>query len=208
MGYLYWAQGVTAVTPDPFINVPPAEYNWSSTMHSSGALAWVHSFRHGEQGAGNNGPGILLPGWPVRNVLPSDTGTGSNIAVSPASGVEVIFDAVNAGGATRARVTSTNPVANSANFQLLGNFYNIATTADYSGNITVCLEYPPGTDTSTLEILHWDGISWVPLSNAVIDTTEMTICAPTTLSWFALGERKRPKWPWILVLVIVIIASL
>ena len=206
MGYLYWTQGVTAVTPGPFLNVPRADYNWSSTLHSSGALTWVHSFRHGEQGAGNNGPGIRLPAWPVRDVLPSDTNPGSGVEVSPVNGVRLVFDTINTGGATTVSITSTNPVGDPANFQLLGNFYDIETTAGRSGNVTVCLEYPAGTDTSTLELLHWDGSDWVPLSGAIIDTNELTICAVSpSLSWFAIGQRKSRGFLWLLFAILLIL---
>jgi len=73
MGYLYWVQGVSSLTPGPFVNVPTrGMYNWSGTAWSEhpDQRAWTFEFYQGQQGTGNITPNIKLNAWPVRDPQP------------------------------------------------------------------------------------------------------------------------------------------
>jgi hypothetical protein len=100
---------------------------------------------------------ILQPGSPVfialRWTLPADpgaTGTGTNVAVAPVdpatntSPVTLTFGSVTTEGTTTV-TSSTQGVPLPLGFQL-GDppvYYDLATTAQFSGSITVCFTYDP-----------------------------------------------------------------
>jgi hypothetical protein len=196
MGHLYWNQGVSVLTPGPFINVPGRGfYNWSGTAWSEhpDQRTWVFEFYQGQQGAGNNSANIKLNAWPVRDPKPSDTPTGANATVSPTSGITVSFANVSTGGSTNVTTSPVDPSDGSAQIQFLGQFYNITTTATFTPPITVCLTYPENTEPADLSIMHWNGTTWEALTDVQINADTRQICGKImSLSWFGIARNPRP----------------
>jgi len=116
-------------------------------------------------------------------VIPFDTTTGT-------TPITVTFSNVTTAGTTSLTTGSTGPPAPSS-FEL-GTppvYYNLSTTASYSGTITVCVNYtgisfPSGTPS----LWHYSGGAWVNITTSV-NTTTMVVCGTTTsLSPFALFQ--------------------
>jgi hypothetical protein len=119
----------------------------------------------------------------------NNTSSGNNVAIKPVdttsgtSPVSLTFTTVTQPGLT-SLTTSTNGPPPPTGFQL-GNpaeYYNLTTTAGFTGTILVCINYagisfvtPPGP-----RLFHFENGSWV-------DTTNMIVCGSvTSLSPFAL----------------------
>jgi hypothetical protein len=116
---------------------------------------------------------------------------GTGVAVE---GITVTFSSLDSPGIVTVQ-TSTDPVAGQTGFQLNGVYYDISTTAAYSGSVIVTLPYDPSTvaDPLSLRLYHHDAAlaSWVDITTGV-DTTNRTISGTTTsFSWFAAGRPKQ-----------------
>ena len=125
----------------------------------------------------------------VKFPQPANTPTGTNVSVTPDPAVSITFEQVTKAGNTEVTVSSANPGSEKTDFKFLGTFYDITTTANYSGQITVCLTYddsgiPAGREKS-LKIFHWSGTDWVNVTSS-LDTVNNIICAQvSSLPWFA-----------------------
>ena len=124
---------------------------------------------------------------PNVSVQPSDSATGT----MPAS---VKFDNVILSGNTTVGTSSTAPTtAIPANFQL-GNpatFYNLSTSATFTGSAQVCISYAGVnyTDPTQLRLFHYTGGSWMDVTTSLNPTTE-TICGTVmSFSPFAILQR-------------------
>jgi hypothetical protein len=125
----------------------------------------------------------------------NNTSSGNNVVVAPVdsttgtSPVTLTFSSVTQPGLTTLTTSSGGPPPPTG-FQF-GNpavYYNLATTAVFTGSIQVCINYtgisfvtPPGP-----RLLHFVNGSWVD-STTSVDTTHMIVCGSvTSLSPFAL----------------------
>jgi len=130
------------------------------------------------------------------DLAPCDnTPTGDDVSVSFPGGVDVTFFDVADGGATTV-TTSTEGPAPPAALQIVGIdgepvYYDINTTATFSGLVTVCLAYDETQVTgeeSDLELWHYDGVAFIDITSS-LDTANDIICGETdTLSLFAVME--------------------
>jgi len=129
-----------------------------------------------------------------------ETPVGQNVVISdPYTGVTTEFSSVADGGNTSIIESENNPGGDSADFRLIGNYYDITTDASYEGTITVTIAYnegdiPEGTVEEELRLLHWDESipDWVDVTQSV-DTVNNTITGMVdSLSWFALAEPNEP----------------
>jgi hypothetical protein len=117
--------------------------------------------------------------------------TGINVQVAPTQGVSVAFQQIAGQGITSVDLSVSNPGTVSG-IRFLGTFYDVITTADYTGTVTVCLDYDASgmaqSAEENLRVFHWDGLSWLDVT-ASLDTDNDNICATVpSLSWFAIGE--------------------
>jgi hypothetical protein len=119
--------------------------------------------------------------------------SGSMINADLGGYVTIIFDEVISGGDVNLELTSTGPEA--TEFQLIPAvppiYYNLSTTASYTGNIEVCVHYDnewvDPQDEAGLEIHHFDGGDWVDITTS-LNTTDNILCGITPdLSPFVLG---------------------
>lgn len=113
-----------------------------------------------------------------------NTPTGSNIPVTPQDTATGIAPAtITLSTVTQAGTTTLTTSGSGAPPPLgfaLGNppmFYDIKTTAVYSGPVTVCINYRgvSFTDVSTLRLFHNEGGAWVDRT-ASLDTAGKVIC--------------------------------
>jgi subtilisin family serine protease len=117
-------------------------------------------------------------------------GSGQNVPVS-VGGVGVTFSSLDSPGIVVVE-SSSEPLSGQTGFQLNGVYYDIRTTAQYSGPVTVTLTYDPASvaDPQSLRLYHHDaGLgSWVDITTGV-DTVNHTVSGSTTsFSWFAAGR--------------------
>jgi probable HAF family extracellular repeat protein len=136
---------------------------------------------------------------------PGATPTGSNVAVTPtdattgaASPATITFDQVTGAGETTV-ISGTmggsgSPVSPSAADFKLGNpptYYDISTTATFTGSATICIDYSAASygNESKLKLLHFENGAWVDITTS-LDTSTKTICGTTTsFSPFLVAEQ-------------------
>jgi hypothetical protein len=199
---LYYFRGVSFTAPAPFAAIS-YDYYWTGTRFNPGR-AFASNYHHGELGAANISPGIEIRAWAVRDLQPSDAAAGSGVRAQPGPDVTLEFATVSVGGSTSVAVSETDPGLAASNFELLGIYYDITTTASVSGPVTVCIKYDEtdlaGRDEATLQLAHEEAGALVPVSSTV-DVAANLVCATvSSLSWFALGWRG-PSIAWVLVVI-------
>ncbi len=126
------------------------------------------------------------------------TPKGTNVTVQPidtrtgTTPVTLTFSTVTAAGCTSLTTSSAGPLP-PAGFEegAPATYYELTTTADFSGSVTVCIDYS-GIDfnnESNLKLFHFEDGGWVDRTIS-LDTTSDTICASvTSLSPFAVFEQ-------------------
>jgi hypothetical protein len=167
---------------------------------SSGLVAALYSFTNSpvctpvdaSSGASGIDVTLPLPGEVIRT-------TGNAAIVYPisadadgtANGISLTFaDVTGDGGSTSAVLGSAGPPM-SIGFQLAASptFYDITTTADYSGSITLCVPYDPtayaGSDPV---LLHWNGTNWDDVTSSFDPVSAMICGTVTSLSPFVVGR--------------------
>jgi hypothetical protein len=128
---------------------------------------------------------------------PGNTPPGGGVPVQPVdettstTPVRLTFANVDVAGDTTLVTTSTGPEL-PAGFALGSPpvFFDISTTAVYSGNISICIDYSDiaFTDETTLTLQHFDGTDWHDATSSH-DTVANVICGDvTSLSSFIVAE--------------------
>ncbi len=131
----------------------------------------------------------------IRPGTPTTAGTA--VAVQPLQNVSLSFDSVTAGGTTTVATTNTSPFSAPAGFQLgdIPVYYEISSTAVFTGNVEICFNYGPNTingPEADLRVAHYDTTlsppAWVDVTVLPVNTAEHRICAQVThLSPFVVG---------------------
>lgn len=126
------------------------------------------------------------------------TPTGSDISVpvggglSSPGGLELSFPSFSGSGTTTVTESTTGPPTPSG-LQLIGTgvFYNIETSATFSGLVTVCIAYDEtqvSGPESDLKLMHGDGNVFTDITSSR-DPVNIIICGETaSLSPFAIME--------------------
>ena len=124
-----------------------------------------------------------------------NTSSGANVTVTPVdtttgtSPVTLTFSNVTQPGVTSLTTSPAGPPAPSG-FQLgnPGAYYNISTTATYTGSVMICINYTGITFTRPPQLFHYQNGAWVNVTTSVNSTT-MIVCGTTTsFSPFALFQ--------------------
>ncbi len=125
----------------------------------------------------------------------SNTPAGSNVSVSPkdpttgTSPVTVTFPNVTQAGQTTVTTSSTG-AASPAGFEL-GNpatVYDITTTATFTGQATICINYSGITFTGAPQLYHFVNGAWVKITTTA-DTNVDIVCGTTSsFSPFAIFQ--------------------
>ncbi|MBK8975498.1 MAG: hypothetical protein IPM29_06200 [Planctomycetes bacterium] len=152
---------------------------------------------------------MFSPGRPQTTLLSTDThasamcilntADGTNVVATPVdpttgtSPVTLTFDNVIGSGDTTVTTSATGP-AIPAGFQLggAGVYYEVSTTADFSGNVEICIDYTGTmfTDENTLQLLHWENGRWVNVTTTRDPATNRICGVVRSFSPFVVVE-----WP-------------
>jgi hypothetical protein len=142
-----------------------------------------------------------LPVTRTVNVI-NNTSPGTGVEVTPIdettgepAPVDLTFDNVTEAGETTVTSTEAGPPPPSG-FKV-GNppiYYDINTTAEFAGSVTVCLTYPEGTfkNESRLKLMHETATGWEDITVS-LDTVNNIICGVTdSFSFFTAFELADP----------------
>ncbi len=123
------------------------------------------------------------------------TSTGAQVALDFTSIGTVLeasltFSQVVSAGYTSVTITSNGTAP--SGFTVAGNYYEITTSALYSGMIDVCIYYDDTGLTTTQEqnlaLFHWENAAWVDITT-LVDDIGNEICGETnSFSEFVVGE--------------------
>jgi len=120
------------------------------------------------------------------------TPAGTNVTVQPIFPVALTFGNVTAAGATSATTTNTNPDPLPAGFSL-GTppvYYEISTTAVFTGSVQVCISYNPAQfapPEAAIRLLHDESGVFVDRTTS-LDTANHIVCGSVThFSAFTIG---------------------
>jgi len=144
-------------------------------------------------GRGEDGGGDAF----VAKLSFGNTAVGANVSVQ-LNPVTVTFGEVTKAGNTTLTTSNAGPPP-PAGFKL-GNpptYYDLATTASFSGTVTVCINYTGITfgDTANLKLSHFVDPNWMDTTLS-LDTATSTICGSvTSLSPFAIFEAESTNHP-------------
>ncbi len=142
---------------------------------------------------------VLTPAGNDVVVAPADTSTGEAVAT-------LTFDSVTDAGATTVTTDDTGPGLPSG-FQVgsPGTYYDISTTATFSGTVEICIDYSGVNYDSEaeLKLLHFESGAWVDATTS-LDTVNDIICGEvTSLSPFAIVNTETAADPVVLLLDLV-----
>ncbi len=128
---------------------------------------------------------------------PDNTPTGTGVPVllnggaTVPGGVSLTFSSVTTGGNTTLTTTGTGqPPPSGFKLGAPPTYYNLSTTAVFSGAVTICINYSGISfgNTSALKLFHQEGGPWIDVTTS-LDTTNNIICGSvTSLSPFAIVE--------------------
>ncbi len=127
--------------------------------------------------------------------VPYSSPPNSSVTVTPVPQVNLTFSNVIAvGEATVTAITSLSTPTLSDFRMLNGASYDITTTATFSGNIAVCINYDPTTmgnpaNEPNLRLFHLEVNMWKDITILPVNITSHTICGVTSsLSPFVVAE--------------------
>jgi parallel beta-helix repeat protein len=124
------------------------------------------------------------------------TPTGPDVDIYPDPDVSMTFDDITESGTTTVTTSTTNPGEELVNFKFIGSYYNITTTATFSGDITITLSYddtgiPPAQE-ANLRLKHWDGTAWIDVTTSIDTVNNIVYGLTNSLSPFVLGYEVTP----------------
>jgi cysteine-rich repeat protein/parallel beta-helix repeat protein len=118
-------------------------------------------------------------------IEPVNTPVGSDVVVSDAaSGVEITFSTVTTAGLTTVAVEASG-FPTPEGLRLASDppqYFDISTTAGFSGDVQVCLPYDEADvlgDEWNLRLMHWGGTLWKDVTVLPVDSEENRICGLT-----------------------------
>jgi len=133
----------------------------------------------------------------VRYLTDPDTTTASQVvqptdAASGTTPATLTFDNVTASGSTSLTTSATgDPPPSGFRLGSPATYYELTTTATFSGSIQVCINYTGLTvgDESALALFHLEGGVWVNRTESLNTTTNVICAVVPSLSPFAIFER-------------------
>lgn len=189
-------------------------YPLSAVVHPDGKRLYVTNFSDGTLSVISPQTGSTVATVPVGSqprgvgvvVTPATvaTPTGTDVAVtapallsdgSTATTVELNFSQVVVAGQTT--ITATAPLKGApppADFKLgSGNsayYYDVSTTATFSGSVVLCFSWQEGqfTNENLIKVMHHENGDWVNVTTSVDKTNNVACGAVTSFSPFALFE--------------------
>jgi hypothetical protein len=156
---------------------------------------WTVTVRHQDNSIIGTFP-LSITNGQTTDIESGTTPAGTNVPVallggtSTVGGVWVVFDTVTTAGITTAVVSSSGPAMPSG-FLPVGRYYDLSTTATYSGNVQTCIRYDEAQaigPESALQLRRYSGSAWGDITTSV-DTVAHVICGTSTaLGTFVVME--------------------
>jgi hypothetical protein len=112
---------------------------------------------------------------------PPNTPTGARVLIQPTTNVSLTFDDVTSTGTTAVTQASVGPSPPSGfSLGIPATYYDITTTASFSGSVTVCLSYRAVTfPLGAPQLLHYENGAWTNVTTSV-DTANQIVCGSVT----------------------------
>jgi hypothetical protein len=153
-------------------------------MNSFGTFDYDGSVAATSTGSYDSGFGTTHPATGTTTSAPTPAGT--DVLVAPAPGVAVTFGDVTVGGTTSVTQVQQVPALPSG-FQAGDppTFYDLSTTATFSGTASVCVPYGSPPAGTTPRLLHYDNGSWVDVTTSFDATTQIVCGSVSSFSPFA-----------------------
>jgi uncharacterized repeat protein (TIGR03803 family) len=130
-----------------------------------------------------------------------NTITGANVTVNPVdpetggTPISLTFPNITQPGTTTITSSSTGaPPPSGFNLGQTPIYYDISTSAQFSGPVNVCISYPAGafSNPNNARLFHYQNGAWVDVTTSV-DTANNLICGTvTSFSPFAIFEPNQP----------------
>lgn len=117
----------------------------------------------------------------------SNTPSGTDVEVQVDIDVTIGFSLITLTGETMVDISSVGPASPIGWIWPINppSYYDITTTASYSGDVVVCITFTDPGGGETLEMLHYEGASWVSVPVIIADGQ---ICGTvSSLSPFIIG---------------------
>ncbi|MGQ0576199.1 MAG: right-handed parallel beta-helix repeat-containing protein [Pseudonocardia sp.] len=153
--------------------------------------------------AGNRDPSPATYTWSVAgeiNTLPGANvlvDVTTSVGVVPEVSAELTFTSVTVAGATTIDpLTGFTPEVPTPAYQVGAQYYDIGTTATYSGLVTVCVEFDPASVSNPLAVrlLHFENGAWVDVTSPPSELASGIVCGRTaSLSPFAIAVTNDPN---------------
>ena len=133
----------------------------------------------------------------------ANTSPGENVQTTPIPGVSVTFSSVTVVGSTDATTSTAGPTPPTG-YRLVGIagqpiYYDITTTAAYSGDIIICISYDESQvagSEENLRLMHKVGNLWEDITTSVDTVNNKIYGTTTTLSIFIVaGPTVLPSQP-------------
>jgi VCBS repeat-containing protein len=186
-GTITFMNGAVAIGTAP-LSGAGASLTTSALAPGTYAVSAIYSGNVAFTGSGS-------PATPL--TVTANTPAGADVVATPvddetgASPITLEFDQVTTPGTTTLEITPTGPPpAAGFKFGQPPTYYNLETTAVFSGVVTVCFSYDETSvgNESKLKLFHFEDGHWTNITTGV-DTVNNKVCGMTThLSPFAIGE--------------------
>jgi len=184
--------GVSILIDDNFItDLPKSSNDYNASGLSPGASHKITVVAFDLSGNNATQP------WPenTSTTLPNTLPGNNVIPVGLPSGVTVSFNNVSTEGNTTVSFTQVSPVAPS--FVPLGNYEDITTSAGFTGNVTITLNYPQpqsGFNESNVRLYHLNNNVWEDVTTNLDTAGNVVTGTVTSLSLFVAGVYPPPAF--------------
>jgi len=168
---------------------------FGNSVSISGDIVLIGAYLDDDVFAGSGSAYIFDFGVPPDNTTAESPVVLLNGGLGSVGGVEIRFSNVITGGITDVAISEGGPPP-PAGFRIIGingqpTYYDFTTTATFSGNIEVCINYDESDvqgSEANLQLRHFNGGS-TDITNLPVNEFDNIICGTTTtLSFFAVME--------------------
>jgi len=117
--------------------------------------------------------------------------TGDNVTASLGNVTATFTSVIDSGFMSLIKTSNPQGGQPPSQYRFLGTYYELTTTATYTGPITVSFTYNDADvhgQESNLKLFHWDGSAWHNITTSVDVVNNIITGVTPTLSPFAIGD--------------------
>jgi parallel beta-helix repeat protein len=158
----------------------PSGGNYWSDYNGTDAYQGPYQNETGSDGIGDTSYAVNAnntDNYPLMDIFGSETAKGEDVTVFPIEDVGLTFETVSVAGFTTINKTVAGPEP-PLGFEIAGQYYDIQTTANYSGQIEVRITYDDAgmtqVEEEALRLRQWSVTQWVDITTYV-DTANNVI---------------------------------